>query len=300
MKVLLLFPMADGQTGPAIKYAFEKLGHVVKAVDAKTRLEFSYLAACEFKPDLVFCSRTYQLVNQIVGIKREMNTTICMWNVDTRTRIEEWSHLFPLIKLCDYHFIVDTKTIPEWRKLNQNTFWLPQGLQDEVYMKPKEITAADKEKYECDVSWAGTRTGVHGFRGKFLDAVERMGVKFKQWGCNENPRICDEEHNKMVYLSKINLCCSGWPENGKYTSVRNYKILGAGGFLLEYYRDGLYDVFHPDVFNSYEDIDDLKYNIEYWLEFERIRKDVAKQGYDWVHSQATYTHRIRMALEYMK
>lgn len=302
MKVLLLFPMADGQTGPAIKYAFEKLGHTVKAVDAKIRSEFSCLAACEFRPDLVFCSRTYQLAGQIIGIKREMNTTICMWNVDTRTNINEWSHLFPLIKLCDYHFVPDTKTIPEWQKLFPNTFWLPQGLQDEVYGKPKKLTSADKEKYSCDVSWAGTRAGVHAFRNDFLEAVVQMDVRFKQWGCDGKPRIQDEEHNKLVSLSQINLACSGWPENGKCTSVRDYKILGAGGFLLELYREGIHDLFPPNVVECYTTPQELVEKIQYWLsdEHEWERWQVAERGYRWVHENATYTHRMRMALEYMK
>ena len=69
---------------------------------------------------------------------------------------------------------------------------------------------------------------------------------------------------------------------------------------MEYYRGGLYDIFHPDIFASYEDIDDLKYTIEYWLEFERVRRERAEDGYKWVHKNATYTHRIKMALEYMK
>lgn len=301
MRVLLLFPMADGQTGPAIKYAFEQLGHEVLAVDAKIEAWNSYAAACHFMPNLVFCSRTYQLTDEVKKIKEKFkNITICMWNVDTRTDINEWEHLFPLIKLCDYHFVVDTKTIPEWRKFNSNTFWLPQGLQNKVYDKPRKITDADEEKYECDVSWAGTREGVHGFRNDFLVAVRQMDVQFKQWGCDGRPRIQDEEHNKMVSLSRINLCCSGWPENEKTTSVRNYKIMGAGGFVLELNRAGIGDIFPIDVFGCYESPSDLVLRIGYWLTHEEERRDFAEKAYKWVHENATYRHRIGMALEYMR
>jgi len=61
MRVLLLFPMADRQTGAAIKYAFESLGHKVLAVDAKRLPLNSYSVACSYKPDLVFCSRIKEL-----------------------------------------------------------------------------------------------------------------------------------------------------------------------------------------------------------------------------------------------
>lgn len=300
MRVLLLFPMADGQTGPAIKYAFEQLGHEVKAVDAGIDWLNSYNANLKFKPDLVFCSRTKVLTEQVERIKQKSNPIICMWNVDTKTKIKKWSHLFSLIRLCNYHFIVDSKTIPEWKNLNPNTFWLPQGLQNELYDKPKKITDDDRERYSCDVSFAGRCRGYHKRRQHYFDAIMGMDVKFNRWGCAGNPKVYNEEHNKMVSLSKINLCSSGWPLNGKYTSVRNYKVMGAGGFALELYRVGIYDIFPGDTLDYYKDPNDLVERIRYWLDHEEERKQVADRAYRWVHENATYTHRIRMALDYMK
>ena len=127
-----------------------------------------------------------------------------------------------------------------------------------------------------------------------------MGVDFNVWGLGGHPAKYNEEHNKMVACSKINLGLSGWHSNGKYVSVRDYKILGAGGFLLEYWQDGIYQVMPAGTFDHYMTIDGLKYWIEFWLELEKNRKIVAKTGHDWVHSHATYTHRIQRALEIMK
>lgn len=300
MRILLLFPMADGQTGPAIKHAFEKLGYEVEAVDAKRHPLLSYSIACGYKPDLVFCSRTKELTGQVTQIKRKFpNAITCMWNMDTRYDINHWIHLFPLIKLIDYHFVPDTATIPRWREINSKTFWLPQGLQNEIYGKPKEITKEDTKTFECEVSFAGRCDGTHRWRIPYLDAIEKMGVKFRVWGCKGHSQVYDEEHNKMVSLSKINLCCSGWPENEKYTSVRNYKIMGVEGFVLELNRRGIGEVFPIDVFGCYETPSDLVNKIRYWLIHEGERKDFAKRGYKWVHENATYTDRIKGALSHM-
>lgn len=297
MKVLLLFPMADGQTGPAIKHAFENLGHTVKSVDAKIYPGASYLSAHDFKPDLVFCSRTATLVPQILKIRAEFkHAMVCTWLVDTRTTIDHWKHLFPLITASNYFFIVASRLIPEWKKINPNTFWLPQGLQDEIYGRPKIITDEDRQKYLCDVSFAGSSRDP---RGPFLDNIEQMNIHFKKWG-NFGQKIYNEEHNKMVALSKINLACSGWPENEKTTSVRNYKIMGAGGFLLELYRKGIYEIFPEDTLDCYKTPEDLAEKIRYWLDHEEERKEIAASGYKWIHENATYTHRIEMALDYMK
>ncbi len=301
MRVLLLFPMADLQTGPAIKYAFEQLGHKVRAVDAKLEPHDSYKIAHVFEPDLIFCSRTQALTQEVVQIKTEFkNAIVCMWNTDTRANINKYAHLFSLVKSCDYHFIVDTRTIPQWRNLNVNTFWLPQGLQNEVYDRPKEITDEDRTRYSCDVSFAGgLKVSSHKHRGQYVEAIRQMGVDLKLWGCRGNPKVYDEEHNKMVSLSKINLCCSAYPGNEKYTSVRNYKIMGAGGFALELHRTGIYEIFPSDTFGCYYDVNDLVRVIRYWLDQEKEREESAARGYEWVHRKATYTKRIEQALEIM-
>ncbi len=300
MKVLLLFPMADGQTGSAINYAFKQLGQRVVCVDAKIEPQASFFTAEEFKPDLVFCSRTTELTEQVAQIKRKFtDAKICMWNVDTRTDINQWEHLFPLIKLVDYYFVVASRLIPEWQELNPNTFHLPQGLQNEVYHKPGEITEDDRRKYACDISFAGRDRGQ---RRPFLNAIDQMNINFRRWGCAGVPKVYNEEHNKMASLSKINLCCSGWPENEAYTSVRNYKIMGAGGFALELSRTGLDEIFPMSansVIGTYVSLDDLVQRIRWWLEHDEERKAVAERGHEWVHAHATYTHRIKRALEIM-
>lgn len=300
MRVLLLFPMADGQTGPAIKYAFEQLGHEVMAVDAKIESFNSYAVACHFMPTLIFCSRTYQLTEQVEQIKRKFkDAKIACWNVDTRNSIHEWEFLFPLIKLCDYYFVVASKLIPDWQKINPNTHWLPQGLQDEVYHKPDEITDEDKERYSCDVSFTGGIHGYHAWRQPYLEAVADAGFNFKFWGFLDSRKVYNEEHNKAVFLSKINLGMSGWASNESYVSVRDYKILGAGGFLMELTRPGLFDVMPIGGLATYESPDDLVRMVEFHLKNEDVNKAIAEVGHDFVHKLSRYTNRIQKALEIM-
>ena len=303
MNVLLLCPMFDGQTGPAIKYAFEQLGCTVRAVDANRQPEESYTVACEFDPDLVFCSRTPSLTGQVAAIKKKFPSIVtCLWNVDAKQKVGHWKHIFPLIKICDYYFVVEHGQIPGWKEINPNTFWLPQGVQNEIYNKPKEITDIDRQKYICDVCFTGTSRP---HRIPYLSAVAQMNVNYKKWGKPKNSLVYNEEHNKMVSLSKINLACTGpeVPELKGIISVRDFKILGAGGFLLEFYRDGLEKIFPENmkVVDYYRSPKELTEKIKYWLDknHEWERWQIAERGYSWVHENATYTHRMRTALEYM-
>jgi len=312
MRILLLFPMADGQTGPAIKYAFEQLGHEVYAVDAKREPENSYLVASTFIPELVFCSRTPALAEQVGQIKsRFKNTKTCMWNVDTRDTFNEWKHLFPLIRVVDYHFVVESNLLLQWKKeLNAKTFWLPQGLQNEIYNKPHNISEEDRQKYECDICFCGSMAPppvrYHGDRYPIIEAIREAEFNLNIWGSEGKPRIYGEEHNKQVSLAKINLGMSGWPNVGKYVSVRDYKIMGARGFLLERCGDGLGELFPLNgsgrILDYYANLQELIDKIQYWLsaKHEWERWQIAERAYRWVHENATYTHRIRTALEIME
>ena len=308
MKVLLLFPMRDGQTGPAIKYAFKQLGHKVRVVDAKLKFANSFnTTKSGFAPDLVFCSRTEALIDEVAKIKEKFpKAIICMWNVDTRGKISKWGGIFPLIDLCHHHFVVNDYHVDEWNeKFEAKTTWLSQGLQDEVYDKPESLSKADTSKYACDVSFAGTCRGArrtsYQWRKDIFAAIREAGIDFKTWGCEGNPKQFSQKHNKMVALSKINLGISRLygGHTRKCVSVRDYKIMGAGGFLLELYRDGLYDVFPKDTIDSYIDPDDIVRKIKYWLDRPRKRRAVAERGYKWAHENATYTIRIQQALEVM-
>ena len=300
MKIFLAFPLKDGQTGPAIKRAFENLGHEVFAIDARLHPNKLYENYWKFRADLVFCAKLPEITMQIKLIKQNFNPIICIWNMDTRTNVNYWKSLFPLIKLCDYNFIPDTGTLSAWKKINKNTFWLPQGLQDEIYHKPESITETDRARYSSDVCWAGDLGAVHEMRVPFIEALSKMKINFKCWGCRGNPQVYNNEHNKMAALSKINLGCSCWPENGSYTSVRDYKIMGAGGFLLELYRDGIEKLFPLDIFDFYKNEKELAVKIRYWLAHEKERKEIAEKGYKWTHEEATYKHRIIAAINYIE
>jgi len=91
MKVILAFPQQDGQTGLFIKRAFIDLGHEVIVVDAKTESHVLLSRSVSFKPDIVFCSRTSELLSGVKQIKMmNPNCVIVIWNTDKRNNIAEY------------------------------------------------------------------------------------------------------------------------------------------------------------------------------------------------------------------
>lgn len=80
--------------------------------------------------------------------------------------------------------------------------------------------------------------------------------------------------------------------------LRIFDILGCGGFLITNYQTEL-----PEFFNIgehlavYESVDDLEDKIAYYLEHEKERIEIARNGYEEVKINHNYTVRIGQMIE---
>lgn len=304
-KVVLAFPVKDGQTGVAIQNAFQQLGWQVRVVDAKVEPDKTFDAVKEMQPDLVFCSRTIELASQIRAIKKRLPPVVsCVWNPDVRADIDEWGAWMPLFREVTHYFTVSESRVRRFRHyVNKNSHYLPQGVQPEIYHRPGDITGEERKRFESDVTFIGSQGGIHAWRREYLEVLEKISeIKVTYWGCANRPRIFGEDHNKAVACSKICLGMSGWQDASKYTSVRDYKIIGAGGFLLTRKSADMDKVFCVNgprqVCDMYETPDEMAEKVLKWLHLEKQveRQRIASEGHVWVHRGHTYKHRIETAL----
>ena len=123
MKVLLVFPQRDRQTGLFIKRAFEQLGCELKVVDAKAEPKNMVPAAKQFGPDMVFCSRTPALLGGMQILKREHPeiTTVC-WNVDVRASAERFGRaLLDLFNSVDLYYCKPEGMVADFQRLCPRT-----------------------------------------------------------------------------------------------------------------------------------------------------------------------------------
>lgn len=76
--------------------------------------------------------------------------------------------------------------------------------------------------------------------------------------------------------------------------LRVFDIMGSRGFVLTNYQEELMQYFQPNVdFVYYESYEDLLDKVEYFLEHEAERKEIAENGWQKVCSEHTIVHRIR-------
>ena len=101
----------------------------------------------------------------------------------------------------------------------------------------------------------------------------------------------------VFHYSKINLNIT-MKSIQSGLSQRIWDVLGCKGFLLTNYQSEIPEYFEigKDL-ECYENITELKEKIDYYLNHESDRLDIAQNGYQKVKAQHTYIHRIIHILE---
>lgn len=107
------------------------------------------------------------------------------------------------------------------------------------------------------------------------------------------------EMPKIFHLSKINLNMTIRPiQTG--LPLRIFDILGCGGFLMTNYQEELPEYFDIGTdLEAYSDMEELTEKCAYYLEHDREREQIARNGYEKVRSQHSYIHRLTEMLRYI-
>jgi len=301
MKILLVFPQADRQTGIHIKDALINLGCDIYVVDPKISPDDMLPAAQMYQPDILFASRTPELRHDMSKIKDVSPNTITMcWNVDVRDSVTEFGpELMELFSKVDIMYTIGVDNTHEYQKLHPKTIakHLQQGCDPTVHNK-FHITPEDRAKYTCDVLAAGSWFDIPENQDRIavVKAMRDADINVKIFGDREYLR--NEEHSKACQCAKICLGMSRWPGVGQSMSVRDYKIMAAGGFLMTNHVKDIDKWFEVDkMCVTYNSPGQAAIKAKYYLFKEEERNIIAEYGYDVVHEKHTYENRMETVLE---
>ena len=293
MRILLGFPQVDEQTGVWIKQAFIEAGHEVVGVhDAKLYEPTMLLTmARQTKPDLIFMSRTGAYVAVIQELRKIALTAF--WNVDVRNSIGAWKHLYPLMTGCHFWFTIAKGNIPAYKKAGLgNPYWLSEGCAALHTLRPEGRTE------EFDAFFAGALDTIHetyAQRRATLEAISGTGSK--TW-YHKGGGLINEAHNDAIGRSKVCIGTSGWPQVELSMSARDYRIMGAGGFLLTNHVEGIEDWFKIGVeCDTYRTPEEAKEKFLYYCDHPEERIKIADAGYKVAHEKHRFKHRMEKVIE---
>jgi hypothetical protein len=283
VKVLLAFPQRDRHTGWYILKAL-RMTHRVEVVDPKIEPQMVVDVAKKFKPDLLLCSRTPALFRPVVAA-REYCGRVAVWNTDVRGGVRGYLKEFGedlvwLFRAAHRVFTVADGEVKDMKAHGIQAEWLPQGIDPEENNRPVEDRVMKR-----NVAFLGSIDKFHERHGQRQTIMNEVRSYFPGLYTERNLL---QEANKIYATTRVNLGCNAFRPWGPYNSVRDYKILAAGGFLLTNCCGGI-----PGEYCAvYDGPGDVCHKIGIWLKNTKQRVEIASAGYQWVHENATYRHRV--------
>lgn len=264
----------------------------------------------ENPPDLLFFMAQAP-VNQVVLSKiRDMGIKTAFWFVEDYRLMRYWDKIAPFV---DYFFTIQKDDFfEELKKLGlKNYYYMELACFPSFHRRLKEndINRKDMEFYGSDVSFAGA--GYYNRRNIFLKLIDLKNFKIwgREWDLNSplglfiknnNQGFTEEESVKIYNYTKININLHSssyhWDINpdGDFLNPRFYEVMGCSGFQLVDYRKYMEPEFKQNEdFVVFNDVMDLKKKINYYLEHEDERLEIANHGYETVRIYHTYERRVR-------
>lgn len=284
------------------KWSFEQLGHTVipyqenltTANHLKNELE---------KLDMLVYSHTHDPSYVIDGLKDVFKRCKALAIPTVSVHLDRWLWLKRVEDMgheatwfTEYIFMADgsPEAADKYNELGLNWFYLAPAVVARGCYKVEPNHAM----YPHEVVFTGSR-GYHPeypFRAELVDFLKlEYGHRFGHYGNDGIKVVRQEALNTLYSTAKIvvgDSCFGGRPQ---YTSDRYYEVRGRNGFLLHPHVDGVET--HGVASYKAGDLDDLKKQIDYWLEHDQERESMREQGFDWVKNNETYTERAQTIID---
>ncbi len=303
MNILLSMPN-DNQSNNYIINALQDLNDNIIYLDHRFRLD----EAIKYVPEILSSGKIQMmLVLYLVNGKtypsefieelktKYPNVKYCSWVFDITMNNEyayENKDFLNLVKNYDYFFTVDKEHIDNFKKNKVNAFWAREGMCPYSHFPISSLSEEGKEIEDIDVCFMGQVSENSPHKGR-TELIKEIVYNFPNtkifgypWQVGQELipyhmgryTFNDIEHNKVVNRAKINLGHSGWPEISEYVSARNYRICGAGGFLLTNETKDCDKIYTSEEVATYKNTEDCLSKIDYYLKHGKERKIMAEKA----------------------
>lgn len=271
------------------------------------------IARCgEFKPDLVFALAQAPLSIGALQKLRANKIVTAFWFVEDFKLMTYWQRVAPHY---DYFFTIQKgEFFDKLREVGVKNFsYLPLAASSDIHKKT-ELTAEETKEYGSDISFVGA-----GYYNRRMFFPGLLDLDFKIWGSEwdmnsplgrvvqrASARIETEDTVKIFNAAKINinLHSSTYHEGvnpyGDFVNPRTFELASCEAFQLSDYRSEMPDLFKiGEEIICFEDINDLRQKIKYYLENPEERERIAKRGRERVVKEHTYEHRMKEMLGFI-
>lgn len=190
-----------------------------------------------------------------------------------------------LIYCADYVFTPEGYANKAYRNMGINHHTLRQGIYNGCCYKGVPMYKP------YDVLFVGNDIGPHhGYRAQLVEFLKNTYKdKFLHMGKGNEHEVRMDNLNDLIASCKVIIGES--IIHPYYWSNRIYETIGRGGFCLHAYHEGIEQEYeigkHFDVFYREKGFDKVKEKIDYWIQNDAKRQQIADNGM--LHTQKNHT-----------
>jgi spore maturation protein CgeB len=271
--------------------------------------EWTYARVAEFAPEICIVIAQAPVGPQFPARLAESGIVTAFWYIENWRHMPYWRDIAPAY---DYFFHIQPGEFEE--KLGAigctHHAFVPTGCDPTVH-KPVELSEAERERYGCDISFAGA--GYHNRNQLFSGLTD---YDFRIWGVDwaarelqpllqdREERFTPEKFAKIAAASKINLNLhssathDGVDPRCDAVNPRVFEIAACGAFQLCDPCQGLEDFFDFETeLPVYHDLAELRAKIDHFLANPDERLDVAGRARERALREHTYEKRAQRMLD---
>lgn len=255
-----------------------------------------------YKPDMILGVAQSPLNDSgILAELKKAGIVLCYWFTEDYRCFDYWTEIAPYF---DYFFTIQKD--PFWKELDalgcSNYHYLPTAFDKNLLCPPSML------RNTIPVSFIGTPypNRVHYFSRFCPDGFQIYGEEWDKYPNAStiigNRHITECEARDIYQCSLINLNVHSSLDplgfaDGDFVNPRLFELAGLGAFQLTDMRRLLTLHFDPaDEIIALSAWDDMKKAVDYFLEHDAERRDLAKRAQERVLKEHTYRHRAEEIL----
>ncbi len=178
-------------------------------------------------------------------------------------------------------------------------FYLPEACNPSVH-RSLELTAEDRQRYECDVMIYGS---IYYYRQTILQQLGAFDLKIwghaAGWFVNRveravsGPEVFLDAKVRAVRAARVALNPLHYGEVNAL-NCRTFELAGCGAFQLVTHKPVLKEHFSPgSELDDFRTTDELIEKIRHYLNHPEQAAAIARRGQERAHREHTYDHRLR-------
>ena len=259
----------------------------------------------ECKPDIVFFQIQAENIvgNQTFDYLKSNGAYVINWTGDKRNSVPQWMiDCAPFVSLTAFSNMEDVR---QMINLGYDSEYLEIGYDENIYNSIGDSYNDYQVLFMANNYGAGyfplSEYRINLAKELSIKLQSKFGLFGNGWAKgNGNANHSQFEEAKWYRGCKIAINCSHY-NVARYNSDRLLRILGSGTFCLSYKHSEMeqdYENYKHLVY--FDSIEDLKNKIDYYLQNEDERKQIAYNGQQLVLNKNTFKHQVENIIKLVK